>query len=122
MNEQKLKRIYMCLYAMCAIKGLAALYVILTTAMVAGSYSLAADFAGSVTLYGALVFAVGLAIGTYFIVENLKAGKGWAWVAAMSLALIGFPSLAFPAALLALLTLVDSDIRTHYLKELDFKI
>lgn len=122
MNEQKLKRIYMCLYAMCAIKGAVALYIILTTVLAAGSYSLTADFAGSTALYASLLFSVGLAVGTFFIIENLKAGKGWAWVAAMSLALIGLPSLAFPAALLALLTLIDSDIRTHYLKELDFKI
>ncbi|MCM2352231.1 MAG: hypothetical protein NDI63_01350 [Pseudobdellovibrio sp.] len=118
MNSQKLNRVNLCLYAMCGIRLAAALYTIATMSSLSFN-SLTSDLTG--VLAGALFLSVGISIFTVFIIDGLKKQKLWAWVSALSVLLFSLPSFAFPAAIIGILSLLDVEVRTPFLKELDLK-
>lgn len=120
MNIEKLKRVNICLYAMCAVKAASALYITMTMSSITHLTDLVpAD--SSIATYSSLIFAVGLFVFSYFIIDGLKQVKLWAWIAAISVLMYGLPSIALPASVIGLLSLFDTEVRTPFLKELDFK-
>lgn len=118
MNLEKLNRVNLCLYATSAIKIASALYIIVTMSSLTPQ-GLMDNFSGLIS--GAFIVAIALSVFTVFIVDGLKKQKLWAWVSALSIFLLALPSFALPAAVIGILSLLDVEVRTSFLKELDLK-
>ncbi|MFN3697336.1 MAG: hypothetical protein ACK4VO_07840 [Pseudobdellovibrio sp.] len=118
MNSKKLDRAVLCLYAMCGLKVATALYTALTISSLNLS-TFASDFM-SVTS-ASVVLALAVCIFTIFVTQALKKQQVWGWIAGLSLFLFTLPSFALPASVIGILSLLDIEVRTEYLKQLDFK-
>jgi hypothetical protein len=122
MNQQKLKRVIYCLYVICGIKAITVVYYFSKMIDVAKfDQALMMQVAGP-SMFAGLLWPIGGAILTYFVARDLKLEKSWAWIGGLTLSVISIPSFALPAAVLALVTLLDVEIRTPFIKELDIKL
>lgn len=125
MNTEKLKRAIYCLYALCGIKIAVSLYLLISFSdfkLLNGSKGFGLGDTLSYISFGDIFISVAFCVFTFFIVEALKQEKLWGWIAALTVFTIGFPSLAFPASLLGILSLVDKEVRNTFITQLDIKL
>ncbi len=68
------------------------------------------------------VFAAFIVIAVHFVIQDLRKGKGWAWVGGMTVFVLSIASFAFPVALYGLICLLDERVRNDYIAELDIAL
>lgn len=124
MKELKLKRAIYCLVAVVAIKCLTVGYMTLSAMQtLKGIDSLAGSNLWLQSLESfSFMFTVAQAVLVYFVAIDLKKDKAWAWVTALSLFLFAAPSFALPACIIGFISLIDEDVRTAFINQLDIKI
>lgn len=122
MNEKKLERAAKCLYAVSAIQAASSVYGFLTLQ----AYK---DFASGITsglslsvLSGSMFFSATIVVASLITAKKLREQKSWAWIAANSLFLFTLPSFALPASVLGILSLMDIEVRTFFINDLDIKL
>ncbi len=124
MNSVKVERTAKCLQAVALIYVLQALYFNLKLVALGSSFSRMAEgsdagFTGPALI--SIATATALSVGAFVVSRELKAGKGWAWIAGLSICLFTLPTFCLPASILGLLTLLDRDVREPYLSTFEFK-
>jgi len=130
MKEQKLKRGILCLYIAMLVQVLSSVYnFFLGYSAYREAYKGLAEFpelraqVPGFTYFGiSTMWTVGLLVLTYFVIGDLKRGKAWAWIGAISILLVTSPSFALPASIFGLISLLDQDVRSEYLAKLDVKL
>jgi hypothetical protein len=73
-------------------------------------------FGSSAVLTALIVVAI------YFVILDLRKGKGWAWVGGLIVFLISAPSFALPFAIFGMICLLDERVRTDFIAQLDIAI
>lgn len=121
MNEIKLKRAIASLYVMIALKIVTSVYSLSLVMKVADINNLMAG-EYSFSVFGGIFLTLITSIISVITAGALKEQKLWAWLSAISLFIISLASLAFPASIIGLLSLLDEEVRTKFVKELDIKI
>lgn len=130
MKEQKLKNAIHCLYAIGIIQIIMTAYGILASfkAML-GINRLGADYAGvlpDIGVIGSLgfstVFPVIILVLLYYVIQDLKKQKAWAWIGAISAFLISAFSFAIPFCIIGLISLLHEEVRSEFIQKLDIKI
>ncbi|QDK37967.1 hypothetical protein [Bdellovibrio sp. NC01] len=58
-------------------------------------------------------------VATFYVVQDLKKEKGWAWIAALVIFMLNIPSWILPVSVIGLIMLFDERVRSTFLKELD---
>jgi len=120
MKELKIKRAIYCLMATAAIKIATVIYMIFTLQ----GYSTFSE--SNVLLNGlqsfSFMFAVAQAVLAYSVGVDLKKGKLWAWITALCFFLFAAPTFALPACIIGFISLIDEDVRTPFINQLDIKI
>ena len=109
MKEQKLKNAILCLYAVGIIQVVMTAYGIFASLKVMMTFNkLEAEYPGvlpDIGVAGSLgfstVFSVITLVLLYFVIQDLKKQKAWAWVGALSAFVISAFSFAIPFCILA---------------------
>ncbi|WP_413294087.1 hypothetical protein ACLSU7_03075 [Bdellovibrio sp. HCB185ZH] len=63
-----------------------------------------------------------IVVAVYFVIHDLRKGKGWAWVGGITVFALSLMTFAFPVAIYGLICLLDERVRTEYIAELDVAI
>lgn len=125
MKELKIKRAIYCLIAVAAVKILTVAYSLMVTMQaISGmeSYMGPNNLMSQSLLSASILFAVAEIVLIYFVIRDLKKDKAWAWVTGLCLFLYAAPSFALPAAIIGFISLIDEDVRTSFINQLDIKI
>lgn len=124
MKELKIKRAIYCLLAVAAIKTLSTVYAVISSMQALNSFdSLAGNnlWLQGIQSVSVIFMAVHIVL-TYFVVTALKKDQAWAWITALCLFLYAAPSFALPACIIGFISLIDEDVRTPFINQLDIKI
>lgn len=131
MKEKKLNTAIKCLLATALVQILSVAYsvtMVLKTrgevakliekdpATMISSVEMPAVFGPSVVMTSLILVAI------YFVILDLRKGKGWAWVGALILFLISTPSFALPFAIFGMICLLDERVRNDFIAQLDIAI
>lgn len=130
MKEQKLKNAILCLYAvgitqivMTAYGIFASLQTMIALNKLESSYPGALPDIGIMGSFGfSTVFSVMTLVLLYYVIQDLKKQKAWAWVGAISTFVISAFSLAIPFCIIGLISLLHEDVRNEFIQKLDIKI
>lgn len=124
MKDLKIKRAVYCLMVVAAIKALTTAYYVYASMQALSG--LESSLGTNVWLQGvqsfSFMFAVAQMVLTYIVIVDLKKDKAWAWVTALCLFLFSAPSFALPACIIGFISLIDEDVRTGFINQLDIKI
>lgn len=126
MKEQKLKRGILCLYAVILVQVLMGVYTLWTAI---GAYisvnrilsenpELNLPSFGFGAISGSVIWSVFVIVLTYYVIQDLKKQKVWAWVGALVVLLLSAPSFALPASIIGLISLLDEEVRSEFILEL----
>ncbi|MGZ3802027.1 MAG: hypothetical protein ACXVCL_17805 [Bdellovibrio sp.] len=117
-KAKRLKRIEKCIYGIFGIRILSVLigYSIALKGLSAEtSISSSLDIISGPLTFDALLFVLG-----YFVIQDLKKEKAWAWVGAVTFFVLSSGSLwTLPIVILGLINLIHEETRTDFLKKID---
>jgi hypothetical protein len=127
MKEKKLNHAIKCLLAVAGIQILTLAYNVFTVLQARAQISkiISQDPVqyGTITLPSLFdataVLTAFIVIAVYFIIQDLRKGKGWAWVGGLIVLVLSIATFAFPVAIYGLICLIDERVRTDYIAELD---
>lgn len=129
MKELKLNRAVKCLYAMALVQVLATAYAAFVSVRAMSEIeklSRESGIASPYTLWGLLgtgpIWAIVVIVGAFYITQDLKKGKWWAWIGGLMMLLLTAPSWSFPASVIGIISLLDEEVRGEFLQQLDVKI
>jgi hypothetical protein len=71
---------------------------------------------------GGLIYPAAMIFGALWSAKQIRAGSAIGWVVALSVCIFCLPGYAFPASVLGIFSLLDTDIRSEFLSKLDIKI
>lgn len=120
MKDLKIKRAINCLIAVAAIQALVAAYSVFSLIGL-NSMIETGQWATGLRSFS-FMFTIAQMVLTYFVIVDLKKDKAWAWLTALSLFLYSAPSFALPACIIGFISLIDEDVRSGFIKQLDIKI
>lgn len=122
--DTKIQRAIYCLYGVIAATFLETVQTvsIIYNAMSDPEIRALTGYSGYTGIGPAVFWSALLIVSAYLIIPHLKAKSKEAWISALVVFLVSVTSYAFPFSLLGLLFLLDRDVRTHFIKELDIKI
>lgn len=130
MKEQKLKNAILCLYAVGIIQIVMTAYGIFASLKTMLTISkLEPDYPGTLPDIGIVcslgfstVFSVITLVLLYYVIQDLKKQKTWAWIGAISAFVISAFSFAIPFCVIGLISLLHDDVRNEFIQKLDIKI
>ncbi|MFS4459475.1 hypothetical protein [Bdellovibrio sp. HCB2-146] len=130
MKELKLNRAIKCLYVVALVQVLTTAYSAFISVRALREIENMGPVPGfdssKYTLWSALgtgsIWALIVIVGAYYVTQDLKKGKWWAWVGALSISLLTAPSWSFPASVIGIISLLDEEVRGEFLAQLDVKI
>lgn len=130
MKEQKLKNAILCLYAIGIIQIVMTAYGIFASLRTMVTINkLESDYPGvlpDIGVVGSLgfstVFSVMTLVLLYYVIQDLKKQKAWAWVGAISAFVISSFSFAIPFCIIGLISLLHEEVRNEFIQKLDIKI
>jgi len=127
MKDQKIRRGILCVIIAVAIQTIGGLYStylgyssFLSSYKDLSEYGTASAQIPLTSLFGvSLMWTAALIVFTYFVVQDLKRGKGWAWIGALSVLLVTAPSFALPVSVFGMISLIDEEVRRDFLTQLN---
>lgn len=130
MKDQKLKNVILCLYAVGIIQILLTAYSSFASIKAMLAYNkLEHDIPvpmPDIGIMGSIgfstVFSVMTLVFLYYVIQDLKKQKPWAWIGAIIAFGMNAFSFAIPFCVIGLINLLHEDLRTEFIQKLDIKI
>ncbi len=131
MKELKINRAIKCLYVVALVQLLSSAYIAylsfgLMRASVEAARNMGPEYAAhdfGIGFFGpGAIWSVLIVVAVYFVTQDLKKDKWWAWAGGLAVLLMSAPSWALPASVIGIISLLDEDVRVGFLEQMDIKI